>query len=50
MYLFTISPVLSGEQLSEMKKKCTPKVYDFIMKACEEYKKDFKNFISKISV
>jgi len=22
----------------------------FIMKACEEYKKDFKNFISKIPV
>jgi len=34
----------------EMKKVCTPKVYGFIMKACEEYKKDFKNFISKIPV
>ena len=29
--------------VSEMKKICTPKVYGFIMKACEEYKKDFKN-------
>ena len=36
--------------VSEMKKVCTPKVYGFIMKACEEYKKDFKNFISKIPV
>ena len=36
--------------VSEMKKICTPKVYEFIMKACEEYKKDFKHFISKIQV
>ena len=36
--------------VSEMKKVCTPKVYNFIMKACEEYKKDFKNFILKIPI
>ena len=36
--------------VSEIKKVCTPKVYGFIMKSCEEYKKDFKNFISKIPV
>ena len=29
--------------VSEIKKVCTPKVYDFIINACEEYKKDFKN-------
>ena len=36
--------------VSEIKKVCTPKVYDFIMNACEEYKKDFKNFISRIAI
>ena len=36
--------------VSEVKKICTPKVYDFIIKACEEYKKDFKNFISIIAI
>ena len=36
--------------VSEIKKVCTPKVYAFIMSACEKYKKDFKNFISKIPI
>ena len=36
--------------VSEIKKVCTPKAYDFIMNACEEYKKDFKNFISRIAI
>ena len=36
--------------VSEIKKVCTPKAYDFIMSACEEYKKDFNNFISRIAI
>ena len=36
--------------VSEIKKVCTPKAYVFIMSACEEYKKDFKNFISRIAI
>ena len=36
--------------VSEIKKVCTPKVYAFIMSACEKYKKDFKNFISRIAI
>ena len=36
--------------VSEIKKVYTPKAYDFIMSDCEEYKKDFKNFISRIAI
>ena len=36
--------------VSKIKKVCTPKAYDFIMNACEGYKKDFKNFISRIAI